>query len=59
MVADSPTRMGSQLPQSAHDKITRRKPSARTKARRMTAGKLKVAMRNRQVDDDVDGRIEQ
>lgn len=34
----SPTRMGSQLPHRAHERMTSRKPAASTKARKMTAG---------------------
>ena len=34
---DLPTKRGNQLAQSAQERMTRRNPSARTKARRMTA----------------------
>jgi len=34
----SPTRRGSQFAHSAEERMTRRNPRARTKARRMTAG---------------------
>lgn len=37
-ISDSPTRSGSQLPHSAHDRMMRRNPTASTNESRMTAG---------------------